>query len=297
MNRRKSSKAKANDWAAKQAQFRERLESRYIGHASAIDLAAGLMATFTSAPVDLETPLPRVMVAGPTSAGKSYLAELMATHLNAPVAFVDASGLTSPGYKGINLGESLAPLLRNRAIREGHKRGLLVLDEFDKLALGANRDHWLKQVEYNLLPILNGDTVQIPDTESFKTIQMSTKNIMVLALGVFDGAQSNKWESPQLAQQQLKKFGFGSELVSRFSHFIGLRKPTSTEFQELIEREAHNLKQHYQLNKWSPTIPPRKLKQIAQSAYRSDFGIRGARVELHANLFALAKSFGEGCPL
>ncbi len=272
------------NWACDQLPYEKLLSDSFIGNPLACSIVSGLMATYRTAP-ETKSPLPRTLISGPTSAGKSFLVQLAVEMLNAPVAFINGTALTGPGYKGLNLHEALKPLTSDRQFANGNGRGILVIDEFDKVIEKAKRDEWAKQVEYSLLPILSGDIVQITDEEDGETHQMSFKNVLVFAMGVFDGVPMNHWKNHQTAQSALEIFGFTPEIVGRFSHFIGLQKQSLDSFEELITREYQTIRLQYPLNGQEPYLEKSKLRKIAKESYQSPYGIRGARGLIHHHLF------------
>lgn len=274
------------NWACDQLPYEKLLTDSFIGNPRACSLMSGLMATYRTAP-ETKCPLPRTLIAGATSSGKSYLVQLAADLLNAPTAYINGTALTGPGYKGLNLHEALRPLTVDRQFALGG-RGILVIDEFDKVIEKAKRDEWARQVEYSLLPIFSGDIVQITDEESGETKQVSFKNVLVFAMGVFNGVRMNQWKSHQTSQVALERFGFTPEIVGRFSHFIGLQKPNIQSFEELISREYQALKNQYRMGDLEPYLEKARLRKIARESYKSPYGLRAARGLIHQQLFAEA---------
>lgn len=109
-------------------------------------------------------------------------------------------------------------------------------------------------------------------------------------MGVFDGIKASSWKNYSSSQKALHRFGFGSEFVSRFSHFVRLDKPTRADMKKLVEREVRNAGQLYTINGWTPDITPRQLCSLTCKAINSPYGIRGIRGEIHELLFKEAKS-------
>jgi len=290
MKRRRSTTKRPN-WAVEHVPYEHLLNERLIGQPDACSIIAGVMAAVvTRQKTKVTIPLPRVLITGPTSSGKSFLAEQVRTTLNLPTATINATALVSPGYKGLNLSEALRPLCENDRVRRGESPSLIIIDEIDKLSHRANADQWIKQVEYNLLPILNGDPVQISDTDfDFTAKELRTTNALILAMGVFDGVRSTQWQKHQTSQLALRNFGFGDEFVSRFSHFVPLAQPSKKAIRDMVVRESDQASSLYAINKWRPELSPMQIEGLAIEVARSPFGIRGVRGRIHQILFRQAR--------
>lgn len=293
MKRRRSSTQKPN-WAIEHLPYEHLLNERLIGQPEACSIIAGVMAALvTRQKTKVNIPLPRVLVVGPTSSGKSYLAEQVRQILNLPTATINATALTSPGYKGLNVSEALRPLYENDRVRRGDAPSLIIIDEIDKLAHRADSDDWIKHVEYNLLPILNGDPVQLSDLSDtdygYAANELRTTNALVLAMGVFNGVRPTQWQKHQTSQLALRNFGFGDEFVSRFSHFVPLTQPNRKAVCQMVLREGEQASQMYSIKSWRPELTPMQIEGLAVEALKSPFGIRGVRGRIHQILFKQAK--------
>jgi hypothetical protein len=289
--KRRQSRPKKPNWAIEHLPYEHLLNQRVIGQPEACSVIAGIMAALvTRQKTEVQIPLPRVLIVGPTSSGKTYLADQVRQLLNLPTATINATALTSPGYKGLNLSDGLRPLYGNEQIRTGERPSLIVIDEIDKLIHRANADDWIKQVEYNLLPILNGDPVQIPDADFDQTsIELKTGNALVLAMGVFDGVRPNQWLKHKTSQLALRDFGFGDEFVSRFSHFVPLTQPSRSAMRQMVQRETDQASQLYTISGWKPELSSMQVDGLTIEAARSPFGIRGVRGQIHQLLFRQAR--------
>jgi hypothetical protein len=290
MKRRGIKSIKPN-WAIEHLPYEHLLNERVIGQPEACSVIAGIMAALvTRQKTKSQILLPRVLIAGPTSSGKSFLAEQVRQILNLPTAIINATTLTSPGYKGLNLSEAMRPLCEHESTRKGNFPSLIIIDEIDKLVSRSSADEWTKQIEYNLLPILNGDPVQIPDVDyDFTAKELRTTNALVIAMGVFNGVRPALWQKHKTSQIALRDFGFGDEFVSRFSHFIPFTPPNRKAIRQMVVRESEQASQLYAINKWRPELSPMQIDGITVEATRSPFGIRGVRGHIHQVLFRQAK--------
>ena len=78
-----------------------------------------------------------VLLDGPTGTGKTLIMKEVAKNMSLPIVIKPATMYTSTGYKGVELQEMLVSLLKEtNGDLETAQKGIIVLDEFDKLGNG-----------------------------------------------------------------------------------------------------------------------------------------------------------------
>ena len=143
-----------------------------------------------------------IMIVGPTGVGKTETAHTACKYLDIPFLSVNAANLNPEGYKGTSIEDALLTLyeLANRDIYTA-QRGLLFLDEFDKL--NASNLDLKSSVKNILLTFTEGGTFRIEDG-LFSNFSFNTKMLNKIYAGVF--------EKIALTQPQM---GFQTESVKK----------------------------------------------------------------------------------
>lgn len=157
---------------------------------------------------DLELSKSNVMLVGPSGSGKTLLASTLARILKVPIAITDCTQLTQAGYIGEDVEVCIERLLVNADYDVSKaERGIIVLDEVDKLAKPAasvgTKDVSGEGVQQSLLKILEGHRVELTlkrpvskkkddknnqaVTKKEETFVVDTSNILFMLMGAFVG--------------------------------------------------------------------------------------------------------------
>ncbi|CCD25506.1 Mcx1p NDAI_0F01880 [Naumovozyma dairenensis CBS 421] len=157
---------------------------------------------------DLELSKSNVLVVGPSGSGKTLLASTLARILDVPIAITDCTQLTQAGYIGEDVEVCIERLLVNADFDVAKaERGIIVLDEIDKLAKPSasigTKDVSGEGVQQSLLKIIEGHKVEITTERPLKkgsddrgnqktpkkseTFVIDTSNILFMIMGAFVG--------------------------------------------------------------------------------------------------------------
>lgn len=157
---------------------------------------------------DLQLSKSNVLVVGPSGSGKTLLATTLAKVLDVPIAITDCTQLTQAGYIGEDVEVCIERLLVNANFDIAKaERGIIVLDEIDKLAKPAasigTKDVSGEGVQQSLLKIIEGHKVEVvvkrpvkestDDKSNKKTVKkdesfvIDTSNILFMIMGAFVG--------------------------------------------------------------------------------------------------------------
>ena len=130
-----------------------------------------------------------VLLLGPTGCGKTLMASTLARLLGVPFAFAAATEMTENGYVGDDVEAPFQTLL---AIAQGNarraERGIILLDEFDKLRrqnTGGQRDISGEGVQNGLLTLFDGRIVNIGSRET--RIGLDSSRTLFVCTGAFVG--------------------------------------------------------------------------------------------------------------
>ena len=223
-----------------------------------------------------------VLIVGHSGTGKTFLVKNIAKYLNIPCYIADATKLTESGYVGDDVENVLVGLIR---AADGEvklaERGIVVLDEFDKLGRkGDNpsitRDVGGEGVQQGLLKIVEGGLIGVPPQGGRKhpdqeLTYIDTSNILFIALGAFDGLDEivkRRTENPtvgfttQSKQQKeeddgvnpmskvvssdLKSFGIIPELIGRLPIVTYTNDLTEDDLVRIMTEPKNALIKQYQ---------------------------------------------------
>ena len=170
---------------------------------------------------------PVVLLIGPTGVGKTLMASHIAEKTTLPKASTDLQMQSGQGYIDGNITDVFQ--LIHRQAKEEAPFGYVVYNELDKLAVD-DRHGWGRQLQSELLSILEKGQVQIPNEESKLYAPnsknwFSTKNLFFTFTGAFVGLE--EIIAKRLGQE--KHIGFGVQHQAPLANKYELLKQVTTE--------------------------------------------------------------------
>lgn len=169
--------------------LRKAIKEKVFGHDEAIDIFAQKIYMNYTAQEGEETD--SILLVGPTGTGKTETVNAACSYLDIPSVCVNASNLVPQGIKGMSIEDVILSLyIRAGLDLEKAQRGLIFLDEFDKL---NGSDLEIKTPVKNiLLTFTAGGTFPV-DTDYHEFIYDSSMAIKIFS-GVFDKITETKKE-------------------------------------------------------------------------------------------------------
>ncbi len=172
-----------------------------------------------------------IIVYGSTGTGKTEILKRIANIYKIPIVIEDATSLSEIGYVGRDITDMLENLYlaADKDIEKAQK-GILVIDEFDKLAEKGNNSHDHVSrigVQRSLLKLLDGSTFY------FKDKKFDTSRLSVVALGAFTGIVDND-DYSNISSTDFVNYGIMRELMGRFSKLVAMNSLSKEDIKKIL---------------------------------------------------------------
>ena len=165
-----------------------------------------------------------------TDTGKTEILKRIAKIYHIPIVIEDATSLTESGYVGRNIQDMLNDLYlaANKNIEEAQK-GILVIDEFDKLSeKNSTHSHVSREgVQRSLLKLLDGSEYY------FNGLTFNTSKLSIVALGAFTGITEND-DYTNITTKNFVDYGIMRELMGRFSKLVAMNYLTKEDIKKIL---------------------------------------------------------------
>lgn len=238
------------------AEAKEYLDERIIGQENAKQrIISAVWNKQIANEIQIDLPSYCLLV-GPTGSGKTLLAKTIAEYLKIPSIIFDSTQLTTTGYVGDSITDSLTRLLSeaNHDVKKA-EQGIIIFDEIDKKGSDSNKDIAGKGALNALLPYLDGRTYYLQVNE--KQIPFKTDKLIIMATGSFAEAiqmkQHKNYSSTsvgfttetenntplvELTSEDLIEYGgIPKELVARIPVIVTLEAHTKDSLKEILCRK------------------------------------------------------------
>ena len=258
-----------------------------------------------------------VLLIGPTGTGKTLFAQTLARILDVPFAIADATTLTEAGYVGDDVESVLTRLLQNAQDVERAGRGIIYIDEIDKISRKSEnpsltRDVSGEGVQQALLKLIEGTVANVPAGGTGRkhpgeaTVQLDTSKILFICGGAFDGLnkvignrvcerrgigfgahveseqdRKNKNFLDQVEPEDLVKFGIIPELIGRLPVITTLQELDEDALVKILTEPKNAVVKQFvamlEMDGVKLNITDDGLHEIAKIAVKRKTGARGLR--------------------
>lgn len=171
-----------------------------------------------------------LIVYGSTGTGKTEILKRIAKIYKVPIVIEDATSLTESGFVGRDIKDMLNDLyLASGKDIELAQKGILVIDEFDKLAeKDSSRSHVSREgVQRSLLKLLDGTEYY------FNGLKFNTSKLSVVALGAFTGITDND-DYNNITSKNFVDYGIMRELMGRFSKLVAMNPLSKEDIKKIL---------------------------------------------------------------
>ena len=195
----------------------------------------------TQSDEEIERKKGNIILDGPTGTGKTYIMKQVARNMDLPIVITQATMYTSTGYKGVELQQMLTALLKETdGDLEAAQRGIVVLDEFDKLGNGKGDSplEIRKAVQQDLLTYMSGAKYTVE--YKGKSYDFDTSKITFVCLGAFTDYREQQKENLdetgnyKMQAEDYIAAGIMREMVGRFKVMASTKKYTKEALKQIL---------------------------------------------------------------
>lgn len=180
-----------------------------------------------------------IIVYGPTGTGKTEILSQIAKLCDVPIVIEDVTSFSETGYVGRDVSEMLSDLYSRAGMDlEFAEKGILVIDEFDKIAEGGMNGNAegpsRNGVQRSLLKLLDGGTINFrEDNYDGTMIDFNTSRLTVVALGAFSGIKKND-DYSDISTKDFIDYGIMREVMGRFSKLVSMNAFSKDEYKRIL---------------------------------------------------------------
>lgn len=184
-----------------------------------------------------------ILIYGSTGTGKTEILKRISSIYKIPIVIEDATSLSETGYIGRKVTDMLEDLcLAAEGDIKLAEKGILVIDEFDKLAekKGDGETHVSRLgVQRSLLKLLDGSLFY------FDNKKFDTSKLTIVCSGAFTGI-TNSDNYKHLTSDDFMNYGIMRELIGRFSKTIAMNPLLKEDIVKILKNSDFSPLNTYQ---------------------------------------------------
>lgn len=241
-----------------------------------------------------------IFIDGPTGTGKTAITREITEKLNIPFTSTSITNYSSTGYVGDDIIDTLVDLLKKSdGDIEKAQRGIIVFDEFDKIAYDSYGGLEMKKaVQQQLLDFMSGGKYRVSLGMGFfgsHEIEFNTSNLTFVCLGALtnlrakkvgvnnfigfgDSNKSNKNSVYSISPEDLVNLGLERELVGRFNTYLHSEEYSCEALLKILKESSISpmlgFKKWINLENKTLEIEDGVEDLIAEEAYKLNTGAR-----------------------
>lgn len=248
-----------------------------------------------------------IFIDGPTGTGKTAITREITEKLGIPFTSSSVTNYSSTGYVGGDITDVLKELYRKAdGDLEKAQRGIIVFDEFDKIAYSRSGGLEMKKaVQQQLLDFLGGGKYNIRVGNSIfdmNEIEFDTSKLTFVCLGALTDLRSKKTEIKQtigfgqttqsseeqyysITPQDLMSIGLERELVGRFNTYLHTDDYSKESLKKILKEST--ISPLIGFKKWIESRGKRLIIDddvydlIAEQAYELNTGARSLQTVMN----------------
>lgn len=251
-----------------------------------------------------------ILIVGNSGMGKTQTLKSVLEATNVPYFIEDITSYTEAGYVGRDIDEIVLGLCTKYNFNKSQvERGVIVIDEFDKLAANSSygKDVSGEGVQKSLLKVLEGKVVNAQMSPFGSTISIDTSKITFVLLGVFpsineirkkrlkigktnsigfveSNSENQEYVNSAYIAEDFEKAGFMTEVIGRVKVFLEANELTEKDFYEILTKSnlsaLSNIRAEFKERKIWLIIKKGTLEMIAKKALSYKTGARAINTVL-----------------